>query len=277
MKFPAFEPIDLKNGAHIFEVEEILLTNISPDPNQPRKTFDPMALEELASSIKQHGIIQPIIVKQLDTENYQIIAGERRWRAAKAAGLTAIPVIIKRDNEEQKNLAISLIENIQREELNPIELAESFRKLNRNFDLSHEEIATMIGKSRTTVTNLLRLLNLSKEVQKLLEEGLLEMGHARALLVLDPEQQVKLAQEIIINKLTVRDVERIVQLGRQDKIKKASPYEKEVSNWVNKLSSSVSAKVSVNINERGEGKVVIHFTSPAEIDWLVDRLENKVH
>jgi len=178
MKFPAFEPIDLKNNVDAFSVEELYLSKITPDKNQPRKNFHEIALEELASSIKQHGVIQPIIVRQLDAESYQIIAGERRWRASRIAGLKVIPAIVK-TNEAQENVAISLIENIQREELNPIELAEAFYKLNKNHELSHEAIAAMVGKSRATVTNLLRLLNLSNEVRVLLVEGQLEMGHAR--------------------------------------------------------------------------------------------------
>ncbi len=277
MKFPAFEPIDLKNNVAAFSVEEIYLSKISPDPNQPRKNFDEIALEELASSIKQHGVIQPIIVRQLDVEHYQIIAGECRWRASQIAGLTVIPSIIQKKNEVQENVAISLIENIQREELNPIELAESFYKLNKNHELSHEAIATMIGKSRATVTNLLRLLNLSNEVRALLIEGQLEMGHARALLTLAPEQQTALAQKIVEKRLTVRDAERLVQLSkRPSKVKKSTPYASEVDSWEKKLSRSLSSKVAVNINEKGEGKVVIHFSSPEEVDWLVEHFADKV-
>jgi len=274
MKFPAFEPIDLKNSIDSFSIEELYLTKISPDPNQPRKKFDEITLEELASSIKQHGVIQPIIVRQMNIGHYQIIAGERRCRAAQIAGLTAIPAIIQKNNDVQEDVAISLIENIQREELNPIELAESFYKLNKNYHLSHEAIAAMIGKSRTTVTNLLRLLNVSKEVKEFLIDRLLEMGHAKALLTLPPEKQTALAKKIIEDKLTVRDAERLVQLIKRPKEKKAMPYVSEVNTWVNKLSRSLSSKVAININERGEGKVVIHFTSPDEVDWLVEHFED---
>ncbi len=277
MKFPAFEPIDLKNNVDAFSVEEIYLSKIIPDPDQPRKNFHEVALDELASSIKQHGVIQPIIVRQLDESGcYQIIAGERRWRASQIAGLKVIPSIIQKNSEAQENVAISLIENIQREELNPIELAESFYKLNTNHELSHEAIAAMVGKSRATVTNLLRLLNLSNEVRVFLIEGQLEMGHARALLTLASEQQITLAQKIIEKKLTVRDAERLVQLCKQPKQQKAAPFANQVDKWVGKLSRSLSSKVAVNINERGEGKVVIHFSSPDEVDWLVDHFEDKV-
>jgi len=274
MKFPAFEPIDMRNNVDTFSVEEIYLSKITPDPNQPRKFFHEDALEELASSIKQHGVIQPIIVRKRDVEGYQIVAGERRWRASHIAGLEVIPAIVQ-TREAQENLAISLIENIQREDLNPIELAESFYKLNKNHELSHEAIAVMVGKSRATVTNLLRLLNLSEEVRALLIEGHLEMGHARALLTLPPEQQTALAQKIVKKKLTVRDAERLVQLSKQPKAIKATPFAVEVDTWIRQLSRSLPSKVAVNINERGEGKVVIHFSSPDEVDWLVEHFADK--
>lgn len=272
MKFPAFEPIDLKNNVDTFSVVELFLTQVSPDPNQPRKNFHEGALEELASSIKQHGVIQPIIVKQCDTtDKYQIIAGERRWRASQMAGLEVIPAIIQ-TNKAHEDVAISLIENIQREELNPIELAEAFYQLTKDHNLSHEAIATMVGKSRATVTNLLRLLNLSKDVRDLLVNGKLEMGHARCLLTLPSEQQSMLAQKIVEKNLTVRDAERLVQLCKLPNEKKIQPYANEVNSWVKKLSNSLSSKVAVNINEKGEGKVVIHFSSPDEVDWLVEQL-----
>lgn len=275
MKFPAFEPIDLKYNVDAFSVEEIYLSKITPDKNQPRKKFHETALEELACSIKQHGVIQPIIVRQFDAESYQIIAGERRWRASCIAGLKVIPAIVK-TNEAQENMAVSLIENIQREELNPIELAEAFYKLNKNHELSHEAIAAMVGKSRTTVTNLLRLLNLSNEVRALLVEGQLEMGHARALLTLPAVPQRALAQKIVERSLTVRDAERLVQLRKQSKVKKTAPYAREVSAWIRKLSRNLSSKVAVNINEKGKGKVVIYFSSPDEVDCLVEHFENKL-
>ncbi len=276
MKFPAFEPIDLKSNVGAFSVEEINLLKISPDKNQPRKSFDEVALEELASSIKQHGVIQPIIVKQIDVERYQIIVGERRWRAAQIAGLAVIPSIVQKDKEIQENVAISLIENIQREELNPIELAESFYKLNKNYKLSHETIATMVGKSRATITNLLRLLNLSIEVRGMLIDGLLEMGHARALLTLPSEQQSALAQRIVENKLTVRDAERLVQLRRKPLgVKKATPYAGEADSWSKKLSQQLSSTVVVSINKKGEGKVVIHFASPEEAERLIHTILNE--
>ena len=274
MKFPAFEPIDLKNNVDAFSVIELRLTQVIPDPNQPRKNFHEVLLGELAASIKQHGVIQPIIVKQIATEKYQIIAGERRWRASHLAGLTVIPAIIH-NNKAQEDVAISLIENMQREELNPIELAGAFYQLNYDYGLSHEAIAAMVGKSRATVTNLLRLLTLPQAVRALLINGKLEMGHARSLLTLSAKQQAALAQKIVEKNLTVRDAEKLVQLHKLPKAEKVSSYASEVDAWVSTLTNSLSSKVAVNINEAGEGRVVIHFSSPDELDWLVDRLTEK--
>ena len=275
MKFPAFEPIDLKNNIDAFSVVELCLTQIFPNSNQPRKIFQESALEELALSIKQHGVIQPIIVRQDSDDRYEIIVGERRWRASQIVSLTKIPAIIQ-TNGAENNMAISLIENIQREALNPIELAQAFQQLSNDHDLSHEAIASMVGKSRATVTNLLRLLNLSDEVRSLLISAQLEMGHARALLTLPHEQQILLARKIVKQNLTVRDAERLVQLSKRPKENKPTPFANEVDNWVKKLSKSLSSKVAVNINEKGEGKVVIYFSSPDEVDWLIEHFADNV-
>lgn len=271
MKFPAFAPIDFRSNIGPFDIIEVSLSKVIPDPKQPRKNFDPSRLEELVISIKQHGVIQPIIVKISGEDQYQIIAGERRWRAAKMAGLQAIPAIVQ-NNDSQENVAISLIENIQREELNPIELAEAFFRLSTEYQLSHESIAAMVGKSRATVTNLLRLLNLSKYVRELLISGDLEMGHARALLTLSADDQIALAQKIVEKNLTVRDSERLVQMSKSPKDQKQPAFAMEVDRWVQQLSDGLSSKVSVNINEKGEGRVVIHFASPDEMNWLTQKL-----
>lgn len=180
MKFPAFEPINLKNT---FGLNEIALSFVFSDPDQPRKSFSDEALHELSDSIKKYGVIQPIIVREISNEKYLIIAGERRYRASKLAGLKSIPAIIKTEKHED-NAAISLIENIQRESLNPIELAESYQKLCNEHKLSHDELSKMIGKSRVAITNTIRLLNLSESIKKYLIEGRVEAGHARSLLSL---------------------------------------------------------------------------------------------
>ena len=274
MKFPAFEPIDLKYNVDAVSLEELYVSQIFPNPNQPRKNFKESALQELALSIKQHGVIQPIIVQKQSDERYQIIAGERRWRASKLVGLSVIPAIIE-NNTVEKNIAVSLIENIQREALNPIELAKAFQKLGNDYNLSHETIASMAGKSRTVVTNLLRLLNLCPEIQILLISGKLEMGHARALLTLPKDQQILFAKKITDKHFTVRDVEKLVQLTKNPKKNKPA-YSNEVKEWASKLSKILSSKVSVKINAEGEGSVVVHFSSPNEVDWLIERLSNKV-
>ena len=272
MKFPAFEPINLKNNSDLLSIADLSLSQIVPDKSQPRKNFDKQALDELAASIKAHGIIQPIIVKNIADNKYQIIAGERRWRASQLAGLSAMPAIIQ-DNNAEKNVAISLIENIQREELNPIELAESFYNLNTNYGLSHEVIAHMVGKSRAAVTNLLRLLNLSSPIRELLVNGQIEMGHARALLTLSDEQQLIFSNKIVEKNLSVRDTEKLVQKYKTPQREKINPYFEEVNELTQKLSILCSSKISVTINENGEGKLVIPFTSPTELDWLVKQFE----
>lgn len=273
MKFAAFDPIDLKNNAIDIEVIKIPLCQIIADCQQPRKNFIQNSLEELALSIKQYGVIQPIIVKKLDNKVYQIIAGERRWRASIIAELKTIPAIIQY-HDEKKNFAISLIENIQREELNPIELAKSYYKLSSEHGLSHEFIATMVGKNRVTITNFLRLLNLSDNVQDLLIDSKLEIGHAKALLTLPFEKQEILAQEIVEKKLTVRDTERLVQNSKPLLQEKNNFFTEEINHWERCLSEVFSSKVNVNINEKGKGKIVIHFNTPNEAEWIVNILKN---
>ena len=275
MKFPAFEPIDLKYMDGDFSIVSLLLTQVVPDSNQPRKKFHENLLQELSSSIKQYGVIQPIIVRQIGIEKYQMIAGERRWRASQLAGLEMIPAIVKTDKIKD-DVAISLIENIQRKELNPVELAEAFFQLNNVHGLSHESIGIMVGKSRATITNLLRLLNLSTEIRNLLIDGKLEMGHARSLLTLPLEQQSIFAYKIVEKNLTVRDAEKIVQVFKAP-LKKNKLYDNEISVWIGKLSDIFSSKVTININEKGKGILAIHFSSPEEIDRLIEKLvtENK--
>lgn len=271
MKFPAFEPIELKND--LFKIIELPTSKIIADINQPRKNFNEESLNDLAASIKQHGIIQPIIVKKLShLDKYQIIAGERRWRAANIAQLKIIPVII-RDDEDEAHVAVSIIENIQREELNPIELAEALNKLSTNYGLSHEAIAALVGKNRTTITNLLRLLNLSNYAKENLINGKLEMSHAKTLLTLPHNEQIEIVDKIIKMNLTVRDTEKLVQLCKLPKEMNNNFYTDMVSEWVRKLSESLSSKVSIKINDKGEGKVVIYFESPEEVERLIEQVE----
>jgi len=203
MKIPAFEPIDLSNEGEKIELE---LFKIIPNPEQPRKVFNEEALKELASSIKEHGIIQPILVKKIASDKFYIIAGERRWRAAKMVGLISIPVIVKGRISDDNSLYLSLIENLQRENLNPIEEAEAFNGLIEKFHLTHEQIAEKVGKSRSEISNKIRLLNLRSEVREMLRNNLLSYGHAKVLLSFDEQHQIKIAEEIVNNLLTVRDI-----------------------------------------------------------------------
>lgn len=271
MKFAPFEPIELADKTATIEVIELPCSSIIPDQNQPRKNFNEDALHELTSSINQHGLIQPIIVRKIGEKQFQIVAGERRWRAAKMAGLEALPVIVQ-SNEVKQNFAVSLIENIQREDLNSIEIAEAFYRLNNEHELSHEAIARMVGKNRATVTNVLRLLNLPKFVQKLLIDKKLEMGHAKVLLALPPDRQIALAQIIVEKQLTVRDTEKLVRGHKQATETIYNPFIDEINLCVEDLSKILSTKVDVKIDEKGQGRLIIHFKSKAKINWLLETL-----
>ncbi|HAU1796505.1 TPA: ParB/RepB/Spo0J family partition protein [Legionella pneumophila] len=246
---------------------------------QPRKQFDESILDELANSIKVQGIIQPLIVRKIADERYEIIAGERRWRAAKKAGLTYVPVII-RNIDDNVALAFSLIENIQRENLNPIEEALALNRFREEFEMTHENIAQMIGRSRVSVTNTLRLLSLDSRVIEMLNEGKIDMGHARSLLKLSPEHQYQAACTVIEKQLNVRDAEalanRLKSPGNKgrDKISSlAAPHDK-CEEWSTYLSQQFTTNVSVKVNAEGKGKVIIEVNSASEVDWLI-RLMNE--
>lgn len=273
LKFPAFTPINLKGDDSPNQVTTLLHWQITPNESQPRKDFEAKALRELADSIQHCGILQPIIVKKTTDDKYQIIAGERRWRAAKLANLLKIPVLIKDETEENSSI-ITLVENVQREDLNAIELAEGLQQLYETHDLSHEKIGQMIGKNRATVTNFLRLLILPEEIRNLLRNKKLELGHARSLLTLPIEQQLVLAQKIVDQDLSVRETEKLVQNIKKptSPVTTSVPYEKEVHSWTEKLKQSLSTQVSIKISEHGKGNVSIHFESPEEIEWLIKKL-----
>lgn len=199
------------------EIRTLPLSQVEPRQDQPRESFDEERLQDLAASISRHGLIQPVIVRRLEDGYYQIIAGERRWRAAKMAGLSEIPAVVL-DGDDLKAAQISIIENVQREDLNPIEEALAYRALIEKFDLTQEQVAKQVGKNRSTVANLLRLLDLPEEVLALLQEGKLTTGHARALLGLNDEAQIApLAQRIVEKDLSVRDVERTIRLLNYEK------------------------------------------------------------
>lgn len=253
----------------------VKITMVEPNREQPRKNFDEDALMELAESIKQFGLLQPILVQDRK-DHYEIIAGERRWRAAKLAGLKEVPVIIK-NLTEQEIVEISLIENIQRENLNPIEEAQAYKRLLNEFNLKQDEVAERVSKSRTAVTNSMRLLKLCDEVQQMVINEMITTGHARALLAIeDAEQQYSIAQKIFDEKLSVRDVEKLVKnLNKPEKPKKTENKTLEViySDIEEKLKQVLSTKVAVSSKgENGSGKIEIEFYSHDDLDRLVEGL-----
>lgn len=253
------------------------ITKVEPNREQPRKNFDEDALEELAESIKQFGLLQPILVQDRKTY-YEIIAGERRWRAAKKAGLKEVPIIIK-NLSEQEIVEISLIENIQRENLNPIEEAQAYKRLLTEFNLKQDEVAERVAKSRTAVTNSMRLLKLCDDVQQMVIEGMISTGHARALISIeDPEQQYNIAQQIFDEKLSVRDVEKLVKnLNKPAKVSsKKETIDKSLEavyqDIEENLKQKLSTKVSITSKGNGAGKLEIEFYSHDDLERLMDLL-----
>ena len=257
-------------------VRQIAIKDITPNPSQPRSTFNQDGLEELAKSIQEHGILQPLILTPDDSGNhYSLIAGERRLRAAEIAGLEFVPAIV-RDASELERLEIALIENIQRENLSPVEAALAYQKLNDHFGLSHEEISASVGKSRTAVTNTLRLLNLPEAILISLQEGIISEGHARALLGLSGEkQQLAVADTVIKNGMNVRQTEDLVRKFSGEKAKNlpAEPrISADVKNLENELRAILGTKVTLKHSDQG-GTVTIHYYSQEELESLIDRIK----
>ncbi len=252
------------------EEQKLKITEVEPNRDQPRKKFDEDGLYELADSIRQFGVIQPLIVQKRDGY-YEIIAGERRWRAAKMAGLKEVPVIIK-DYTDQQIVEISLIENIQRENLNPIEEAVAFKRLLTEFHLKQDEVAERVSKSRTAVTNSMRLLKLDERVQQMVIDDMLTTGHARALLAIeDKELQYKVAQRVFDEKLSVREVEKLTKsISKPDKkerqeIKNQFVYE----DFEEKMKALLGTKVTINHRSNNQGKIVIDYYSNDELERLL--------
>jgi len=241
---------------------------------QPRKDIDPEKLQELADSIKAQGVIQPVVVRKIDPEKYEIVAGERRWRAAQLAGLQQIPVVVK-EIDDRTAMAIALIENIQREDLNPLEEAEALRRLLDEFQMTHQQIADAVGKSRVTVTNLLRLMELHPEVKKLVINRQLEMGHARALLALEGSKQVAVANKIVKEGLTVRAAERLVKESLEaPKISSPKVMDKDTLRLQEQLTARLGAKVSIDHKANGTGKLVITYASLEELDGIIGQFKS---
>ena len=268
------KPKDVANKtANDKQLTELDVDLIKPGKYQPRTKMDMMKLRELADSIKAQGMVQPVIVRSTGKNTYEIIAGERRWRAAQIAELSKIPVVV-RNVDDRQTIAMALIENIQREDLNPLEEAIALQRLIQEFELTHQEAANAVGRSRVAVSNLLRLLDLHKDVKSLLDDGKLEMGHARALLALEKNQQLKAAHEIIAKAMSVRVTEKFIKsFGKE----KSAPQEKKVDRDIQRLEQELTEKlcsaVEIKHSKKGKGKLIINYHSVDELDGILARIK----
>lgn len=255
------------------ELRNLPLDVISPGRYQPRSVFDEEKLNELADSIRSQGVVQPVVVRPVGDEQYELIAGERRWRAAQLAGIDDIPAVI-RDVPDEVSVAMALIENIQREDLNPLEEATALRRLIDDFQMTHQEAAEAVGRSRAAVSNLLRLLELMQEVKDMVDLRLIEMGHARALLSLDDELQVQAAREVVHKRLSVRDTENLVRRLQQSKKKKGNRrVDPDILRLQNRLGETLGARVRIQHQASGKGKLVIAYNNADEFQGILDRLD----
>lgn len=257
------------------ELQQLPLDKISAGKYQPRKEFPQEQLEELANSIRVQGIIQPIVVRSKNKGNYEIIAGERRFRAAKLAGLTSVPALI-RELPDEAVVAVALIENIQRQDLNPIEEALALQRLISEFALTHEQVANAVGKSRTMVSNLLRLLNLAEVVKDLLTRGKIEMGHARALINLQPQEQIKIANLITEKSLSVRQTEDMVRKIQENILQNKLPPKQDayLHDLENNLSKNIGFPVLIQQNAKGKGKLIIKYKNARELEKIYAQLSD---
>ncbi|MEJ1297909.1 MAG: ParB/RepB/Spo0J family partition protein [Candidatus Sedimenticola sp. (ex Thyasira tokunagai)] len=263
-------------GATTGSVSSVAVDLIQRGRFQPRRDFNPERLQELADSIAAQGVVQPIVIRPVDGGRYEIIAGERRWRASQQAGLSEIPVVV-RDVTDQVAMAMGLIENIQRDDLNPLEEASALHRLLNEFELTHQEIAKAVGKSRTTVTNLLRLLDLNADVKRCIEERSLEMGHARALLGLKGEFQSDAARRVVSQGLSVRETEKLVRRlqGEEPGTAKSKPPVKEdpnIRSLENSLTEKLGARVKVQQGVGGKGKLVVSYNNLDELEGILDHI-----
>lgn len=265
----AAEPVSGKE-----ELRQLPVELLQRGKYQPRTHMDQDALAELANSIKSQGIVQPIVVRDIGGGNYEIVAGERRWRAAQIAGLATVPVVVRRIPDEAA-IAIALIENIQREDLNPIEEAAALQRLSEEFGLTHQQVADTVGRSRASVTNLLRLLALNADVRAWLEQGKMDMGHARALLALTGARQSQAAQQVIERGLSVRETEDLVRRlsnehsGARTPLRAVDP---DIRDLQNRLSEKLGARVHISHNPGGKGKLTIEFNSADEFEGILARI-----
>ena len=251
------------------------LGQLGPGRYQPRTRMDEGSLQELAASIRTQGLMQPILVRTVAKDRYEIIAGERRWRAAKLAGLGEVPVVV-RDVPDQAALAMALIENIQRENLNPLEEAQGVQRLISEFKLTHQDAADAIGRSRTATTNLLRLLNLEKSVQQRMFDGEIDMGHARALLALEGRRQEDVARRVVDQGLSVRETEALVNDILNPPIRskaRRARTDRDVARLEEELSETLGTTVQIRQGRKGSGKLILHYTSHEHLDTILERLK----
>lgn len=262
-------------GSPAHQLRNLPVEFIKPGKYQPRTDMRPESLEELANSIRSQGVMQPIVVRQTGDKQYEIIAGERRWRASQIAGLDTIPVII-REVPDEAAVAMALIENIQRENLNPVEEATALKRLQDDFDLTQQEVADAVGKSRTTVTNLLRLMTLVPEVRTYLEHGDLEMGHARALLALKENAQTEAARTVISRALSVRQTEALVrrlQAGRKSKTEGGQSQDPDIRHLQDNLAEKLGAQVQIQHSAKGKGRLILKYNSLDELDGILSHIK----
>ena len=268
-------PDSMPNETENANYKELPVELIQRGKYQPRMDMNQEALQELANSIKAQGIVQPIVIRPIANDRYEIIAGERRWRATQLAGLDTIPAII-RDVADENAIAMSLIENIQREELNPMEEATALQRLIQEFELTHLQAAEAVGRSRVAVSNLLRLLSLTDDVKRMLANGDLEMGHARALLALETGVQIQAAHQVASKSLSVRETERLVKRlleGGESQAAKSTAVNPDVLNLQNNLSEKLGAKVKILHKDTGKGKLEIQYNSLDELDGILAHIK----
>ncbi len=252
-------------------LRELSVALLKPGKYQPRTNMDKHALNELAASIKVQGVMQPILVRQLSDESYEIIAGERRWRAAQLAGLSHVPVLV-RSVPDRAALAMALIENIQRENLNPLEEAIGIQRLIKEFEMTHQDAADAVGRSRSAASNLLRLLKLPENIQDMLMVGKLDMGHARALLGLESAQQIALANKIVHEELSVREAESMANKSQANQKKPEKSKNRDLARLESRLSDQLGTKVEIKTSKNSAGKLIISFDSSENFDNLLEKL-----
>ena len=254
-------------------LQRLAVSRIRPGRYQPRTRMDQQALAELAASIRSQGLLQPLLVRPVDRDRFELIAGERRWRAAQMAGLEEVPVLV-REVPDEAALAMSLIENIQRENLNPMEESAGLQRLIVEFKMTHEQAADAVGRSRSATTNLLRLLKLAKPVQEMLMEGALEMGHARALLALDPARQIEAGNRVAARGLSVRETEALVQsmLKGRSTTRRNPRGDRDIARLEEEVSERLGTTVQIRPGRRGTGKVLLHYSSLEHLEQLLKKL-----